>query len=193
MMEAWKLAWSTAGYDPRILTVEVAAQHAEYAQFRGATAAALVDSKTRKPVELIPCYLRYLAMTVVGGGMMVDLDMTPKSLASEMNVELENNNPPNNKFTVHCNIVTPDPKVDWVQQVETQNGLPCAAVASASEWYRIGKLAGWVASQRQFEPVWTDAHSLQFLTATGEVNMVKGEVAQSWRTRGWDRCHFRYV
>lgn len=189
MIRAWEQSWKTAGYDPRVLTTADAAQHPEYAQYKLAMEATLATSSVRKPQELIPCYLRYLAMNVVGGGMMVDLDMTPKFIASESNVT--HSTP--EKFTVHCNFDTPDPKADWVKQVETQNGLPCAAIAGADEWYRIGKLMGWVAQVNFDQPVWTDAHSLQFMTATGEVKMEKDEVAQSWRPRGWDRCHFRYV
>lgn len=189
MMKKWKGAWENAGYNARVLTVDDAAQHPEYGQYRDAINAVLATSNVWKPQELVPCYLRYLAMAVVGGGMMVDLDMTPKTIASESNVVQSDAD----RFTVHCNFDTPDPKLDWVKQVETQNGLPCAAMASADEWYRIGKLMGWVASENLAETVWTDAHALQFMTATGDVKMVKDEVAQSWRTSGWDRCHFRQV
>lgn len=189
LIEKWKSAWERAGYNPKVLDTETAAQHPEYRQYKSAIDSVLATSSVSKPKDLVPCYLRYLAMTVVGGGMMVDLDMTPKSVASESNAIQDIPD----KFTLYCNFDTADPKADWVKQVETQSGLPCAAMAGADEWYRIGKLMGWVAQTNFDQSVWTDAHALQFMKATGDVKMQKKEVAQSWRTSGWDRCHFRYV
>ena len=187
LIKSWRQSWQLAGYNPRVLTVEDAAQHSQFGQYSGAIDAILATSSVHKPGELKSCYLRYLAMNVVGGGMMVDLDTHPKNLAMEANVTIPD------KLTSYCNFDTPDPKDNWVKQVETQNGLPCAVVASSAEWLRVGKLMGWVAKLHMDQRVWTDAHALQFLANYDEVNFVKQEVAQSWRTSGWDRCHVRYV
>jgi hypothetical protein len=187
LMQAWTHAWQSSGYNARVLTIDDAVQHPEYVAFSDDIDAILTASSVYRPEELKACYLRYLAMSVAGGGMMVDLDMTPKNLATATNTTVPD------KFTMYCNFETPNPKMDWIKQVETQSGLPCAAVAPSGEWLRVGKLMGWVAKQHLDQRVWTDAHALQFLTNYDEISLEKREMAQSWRTSGWDRCHLRYV
>ena len=188
MIERWKAAWSAQGYNPIVLEVSEAEQHPEFNQYSQAITSLIANADRHWDPDLRDCYFRYLAMAAQGGGLMVDLDTTPRAHASTYS----NTKP--DKFTFQCGMAnTPDPQQDWLRQVETQNGLPCVAMGSAAEWERVAKVLGWVSGHHDNIKVWTDMQSLMFLERYDDVTMNKIERAKSWRTRGYDKCYFRYV
>ena len=187
MIDRWKQAWSAEGFEPTVLTIQDAEQHPEFQDYAQAIDYVIAHADRRWDPELRDCYFRFLAMSAAGGGIMVDLDMTPKQ-----NVTIEDSLM-HNKFALHCGFDAPDPKEDWVHQLNTQNGLPCMAMGSAAEWLRVGKVLGWVTKHHDNHKLWTDMHSLMFLERYQDIDFLETERAQSWRTSGWDKCYFRYV
>lgn len=188
-MQQWKETWSNSGYDPYILGVEDAMNSPGYASFNAALDT-ILDSNIPRQAEMRTCYLRYLAMASVGGGLMVDLDTTPSTLGSAV--------PQPNNFTLYCQTdtisATNSPtSVDRLLQLERQYGVPCLASGSAKEWLRVGNLTVWVTQQQSRTKDWTDMHSLLRMESLGEAQLVKTQLARSSNRRGWDACMLRYV
>lgn len=72
MIEIWKANWRQHCWEPIVLNVTHAMNHESYESFlANVTRLPTVNSKAYE----ISCYVRYLAMAVVGGGIMVDNDM----------------------------------------------------------------------------------------------------------------------
>ena len=71
IIEAWAKTWSEAGWKPVIIGEAHARRHPRYDEFR-----AKFDSlPTTNPSEYeVACYLRHVAMAVVGGGYLADYD-----------------------------------------------------------------------------------------------------------------------
>ena len=72
LVDAWKETWSDAGWNPVVLNREVAQRHPDYDKFH--------DRFTTYPSPNPPeyefsCYLRWAALSVMGGGYMVDYDV----------------------------------------------------------------------------------------------------------------------
>ncbi|KAJ8037203.1 hypothetical protein HOLleu_17959 [Holothuria leucospilota] len=76
-LAAWRMAWSSAGWTPVVLTEQHAMQHPKYDEFRKK----FWDLPTinNKGYELA-CFLRHVAMAAVGGGWMADYDVLPLRL-----------------------------------------------------------------------------------------------------------------
>lgn len=188
-MKQWTETWSNSGYDPYILGVEHAMNSPGYASFNAALDT-ILDSNIPRQAEMRTCYMRYLAMASVGGGLMVDLDTTPTTLGSVV--------PQPNNFTLYCQTDTisatnSTTSVDRLLQLERQYGVPCLASGSAQEWLRVGNLTVWATQQQSNKKDWTDMHSLLRMTSLGEAQLVKTQLVRSSKRRGWDACMLRYV
>ena len=73
LLEVWKKAWSDAGWEPVVLTLEDARKHPDYRRFIEAFEAAEFRLKDYDRM----CFLRWLAMASSGGGWMSDYDTLP--------------------------------------------------------------------------------------------------------------------
>jgi hypothetical protein len=191
LIASWKAVWRAYGYDPHVLGLEDAQSNPNFLDFDQSLDVVL-DLKYPRDAARRPCYLRYLAMAMqAGGGMMVDLDTTPANIAAT----LQKNSP--EKFTLYCQVDSP-PEVgtqDWLRKMEYQSGLPCAAVGTAAEWMRVGKLALWTMQYTiTFRGAsWTDMHSLGRLSAWNELDLVQEQLVRSAKPKSWDTCMFRTV
>mmetsp|Transcript_2872 Transcript_2872/g.4311 ORF Transcript_2872/g.4311 Transcript_2872/m.4311 type:complete len:151 (+) Transcript_2872:604-1056(+) len=140
------------------------------------------------------CYFRYLAMSVKGGGIMVDLDTFPGadlSLISSSGTSLVPK-----EFTIYC----PTEASQSEQWLPTrQAGIACAVGSQQpDDWTHVAKLALWMTQMKASERQWTDFHSLLALhSGTPEeqaVKLVKNlEVNQGSSKPAWDTCVFRTV
>jgi hypothetical protein len=74
LLDFWKASWEREGWTPVVLDRSHAEQHANYSEF-------LERYKNlpsvNPPGYELACYLRWLAMAVVGGGWMSDSDVIP--------------------------------------------------------------------------------------------------------------------
>ena len=77
VIERWANSWAKAGYDPVVLNRSHAEQHPRYSELLPIFKA----YPTINPSEYeLACYLRWLALEVVGGGLMSDYDVINVSL-----------------------------------------------------------------------------------------------------------------
>lgn len=77
IIDLWRDRWSRAGFNPVVLGPEIAQQHPRYAE--------LVERINKLPTINDPtyealCYIRWLALEVVGGGVMADSDVLPNGI-----------------------------------------------------------------------------------------------------------------
>lgn len=82
LVEYWVSHWKSKGWEPVVLTIEDAKKHAYFPEYYQQ----IKKVKTTNPLEYeIACFLRHLAMSMVGGGLMTDtdvfnLDLNPEDL-----------------------------------------------------------------------------------------------------------------
>ena len=77
VLERWTNSWAKAGYDPVVLDSSHAEKHPRYSELLPIFRA----YPTINPAEYeLACYLRWLALDVVGGGLMSDYDVMNVSL-----------------------------------------------------------------------------------------------------------------
>lgn len=77
VIERWANSWAKAGYDPVVLNRSHAEQHPRYSELLQIFKA----YPTINPSEYeLACYLRWLALDAVGGGLMSDYDVMNVSL-----------------------------------------------------------------------------------------------------------------
>lgn len=119
MLATWSNAWSEAGWDPRILTLEDAKKHPEFEKY-SAPIMEITD-----PTAFIygnsynyMCLMRWLAMAAQNkDGWMSDYDTFPLSVKAKDGLDL----PHKGRFTVYARYV------------------PCLMSGSAKEWNRMAK------------------------------------------------------
>ena len=112
-LEVWRDVWAKAGWDPVVLSQKDAERHPRYDE--------MVRRFSEYPTVNAPgyelaCYLRYLAMAVVGGGFMTDYDV--------INVN-----------------VPPPPTCDWLPNdgafTTHEKFVPSVATGTAAEFDRV--------------------------------------------------------
>ena len=112
-LEVWRDVWAKAGWDPVVLSQKDAERHPRYDE--------MVRRFSEYPTVNVPgyelaCYLRYLAMAVVGGGFMTDYDV--------INVN-----------------VPPPPTCDWLPNdgafTTHEKFVPSVATGTAAEFDRV--------------------------------------------------------
>ena len=112
----WKAAWEAAGFDARYLTLEDAVQHADFEPYSKAMGEILPYGNRNTKMK----YFRYLAMNVVGGGLLSDVDVFPLWPQEHMKLS---NSVLHGQFTVRCGSV--------------KQASGCLMSGSAEEWNRI--------------------------------------------------------
>lgn len=77
VLERWSKSWGKAGFSPVVLGVSHAKKHPRYEELK-----ALFKSypTVNYPEYELACYLRWLALAVVGGGVMCDYDVMNVSM-----------------------------------------------------------------------------------------------------------------
>ena len=84
LIDLWRESWSKHGWTPVVLTPEDVKPHPNHAAF--VEAVARLPTVNNRKYELA-CYVRHLAMSMVGGGLLTDYDVmcygfTPQNLTS---------------------------------------------------------------------------------------------------------------
>lgn len=76
----WRRSWARSGFIPMILNSQHAESHPRYAEYRS-----LVEKfpTTNAPGYDLACWLRWLALDVVGGGLMTDHDVICRAFDPE--------------------------------------------------------------------------------------------------------------
>lgn len=115
-VDAWKNIWRAAGWKPVVLSEDHARAHPDYEPMK----ARFSSFPTTNPEGYeVACYLRYLAMAVVGGGFMSDYDVA--------NVN-----------------VPPPPRCDWLpnegRMTSHEDFTPAVLSGSGEEYERVARL-----------------------------------------------------
>eukprot|EP00542_Grammatophora_oceanica_P009039 CAMPEP_0194042814 /NCGR_PEP_ID=MMETSP0009_2-20130614/14554_1 /TAXON_ID=210454 /ORGANISM="Grammatophora oceanica, Strain CCMP 410" /LENGTH=250 /DNA_ID=CAMNT_0038686809 /DNA_START=62 /DNA_END=814 /DNA_ORIENTATION=+ len=118
LLQLWKDEWSKAGWEPRLIGIEEAMRHPQYAQYNS-----ILDGLPNLKVYDRYCFLRWLAMSVVGGGWMSDYDTFP--LHPTLMTDGSSLLPNSGMLTVH--------------EHSKFGGVPDLVSGSAVEFDRVGK------------------------------------------------------
>ena len=98
-LEAWRTSWSAAGWKPMVLTEEHAALHPKYEEYKSH----FLTMPTINSVEYeTGCFLRHVAMAVVGGGTMTDYDVVNVNVPPSPNCDFL---PNDGALTTHENFI----------------------------------------------------------------------------------------
>lgn len=149
LLEAWKTAWHEAGWDPRVISLDEAKQYRGYHSYRKSLRETkLLGNGGRNHEYNEYCFLRYLAMTAVGGGTMADYDLFPLSDAGS-------------------SPAIPTPATFTVYQKTLNKAGPVPALCSgpSTEWERIANAILEV-SQEPSASGWSDMTALMQLHKT---------------------------
>lgn len=136
LLKAWKDEWRRHGWEPRIIGLEEAQQHNDYARLF-----ALLGGLEMKVYDRY-CFLRWLAMSVVGGGWISDYDTFPLHT-------FDGSLPNEGKLTVH--------------EYSKNGGVPDMVSGSAVEFDRMAKLLIEDAVHHKSEMFWSDMLALHDL------------------------------
>ena len=83
-VEVWRQSWAEAGWTPVVLREADAAKHARYEEYK----ARFIAMPTTNDVNYeAACYLRHVAMVVVGGGTLTDVDVVNVNLPPSPNCD----------------------------------------------------------------------------------------------------------
>merc|ERR1711933_233218 len=114
LLSVWKEAWSNAGFQPIVLSLQDAKRHPRYKYILPMLDG--IQFKDGKDKFNFVCFLRWVAMSNSGGGWMADYDTFPLNIKPSFTL------PNEGKFTVHA------------------GHLPTLLSGTASEWNRMAKL-----------------------------------------------------
>jgi len=129
LVQAWQESWEAAGFETRILNIDDVMKHDRYDEIR-----AFLDNEAFGEYDEL-CFLRWYAMSAVGGGWMSDYDVVPlKSLV------------PNDYFTAPEELSEGD--MDGNNGIPLPNNgyftvyswqVPSLMSGSANEWERLAQ------------------------------------------------------
>eukprot|EP00549_Striatella_unipunctata_P001312 CAMPEP_0118686640 /NCGR_PEP_ID=MMETSP0800-20121206/7928_1 /TAXON_ID=210618 ORGANISM="Striatella unipunctata, Strain CCMP2910" /NCGR_SAMPLE_ID=MMETSP0800 /ASSEMBLY_ACC=CAM_ASM_000638 /LENGTH=547 /DNA_ID=CAMNT_0006583713 /DNA_START=54 /DNA_END=1698 /DNA_ORIENTATION=+ len=147
LLDNWKSAWSSAGFEPQVLTLQDAERHPRYEEFMEIMSGiTLIGDGTPEGRYNELCFLRWLAMASVGGGMMSDYDVFPVKDAINIRSILGDGS----------SFITLD-------LVPGYGGMPCLMFGSQDEWLRMSfAILNYAANNKVTNPHggWSDMYSL---------------------------------
>lgn len=141
LLNAWSDAWSEAGWEPRVISLEDAMTHPEYENID------MILSQDHMPFGFYDklCFMRWLAMAAVGGGWMSDYDTFP--LTKNPFAGDGENLPNDGRFTLY-------------DKIQRAGAVPSLASGSKIEYERIMDLL--LKNTLQYglkEKFWTDMYA----------------------------------
>lgn len=162
MRAVWEDVWHEAGWEPKVLSLKDARSHPDYVRFERTLRDVPLGEK---PAFDRMNYLRYLAMSAVGGGFMSDIDVYPLwplddergdggrfqyAMADMLQTSLDDATidlPFNGKFSLLCG----------GQGAE----VPCLMSGSASQWNLVANVLLENGGRHVLSEHWSDMHALQ--------------------------------
>jgi hypothetical protein len=142
LLEVWSSSWAEAGYQPVLLSLSHAQKHEHYEPYVYALSKVqLLGAGGRNQEYNEYCFLRYLAMATVGGGLLSDYDVMPLT----GNQPLQ---PLDDRFTV------------YQKTLNKAGAVPSLASGRASEWDRMANLILQISQTPPPEGGWSDMLAL---------------------------------
>jgi len=145
----WTAEWNLAGWDTVVLNLDHAKLHPRFHEFQKALEKVPLEGKSGKNRaynEL--CYLRWLAVAIMGGGWMSDYDLFPL---------------PSKSLSIKSMMLPNDGKFTVYSTVEGGGGIPCLMSGSAEEWNRLAGALLNNAIQHTDTVLWSDMFALMDL------------------------------
>jgi len=142
LLEVWKDEWEKAGFEPKVLKLEDAKRHPYYEQMEMVVSSIFNEKYNQM------CYYRWLAMAVVGGGWMCDIDTLPLRFPIDEGNHLSNEG----NFT------------------SFEDHVPSLMSGTAREWTRVAELLV-TAIPRIPDEMKSDMHAFQLLKSEGNHNI----------------------
>jgi len=137
LVEVWKEAWSNAGFAPIVLSLQDVKRHPKYKYFLSI----LDRDHFQDGIDKINyfCLLRWIAMSVSGGGWLADYDIFPINIKPSLTLPNDGN------FTGHSGL------------------LPALLSGSAAEWNRMSKLIFTIYERKIAQKIsfWSDFLSMK--------------------------------
>jgi hypothetical protein len=153
LIQAWAKSWQQVGWDPRVLDLNVARQHPEFATFESYLAG-------RTKLERL-CYYRYLAMGMAGGGWLSDFDIFPLDRVRWDGTGDPSFLPNQGSLTIH--------------ESSKRGGIPSLVSGNSNEWFRLAKEQAESSKAHTSESGWTDRRALEDLYKKSGGNAYKVE------------------
>ena len=144
LLKVWKSSWSDAGFHPVVLALHHAQQHPYYQQYVDTlSSVTLLGAGGRNQEYNEYCFLRYIAMVTVGGGLLCDYDVMPL-IGNQPMQPIDDEN----RFTV------------FQRTLNKAGAVPSLASGKASEWDRMAMLILQIAQTPPPEGGWSDMVAL---------------------------------
>jgi hypothetical protein len=158
----WRQNWEKAGYTPIVLNEHHARQHPAYEQFNARIKE--LPTINRGSYETA-CYLRYLAMAVMGGGLMTDADVM-----------------------VYSDI--PERKGDPAKLVSLQGHIPCCVYGNRYAYDQVVKqMLEYQVSEKDIEENSRQPHvSDMYMFYRGGIAYTSKHVVKSYGDEGWEQA-----
>jgi len=132
ILEVWKEAWSSAGWEPFVLSNDDAMRHPIFQELK----VQFQEAEFKLSRSNYACYLRWFAMAASGGGWMSDYDVLPLNMPPSFEL------PNDGQFTGY------------------ERHVPCLLSGSAKEWDRMSNLV--INSFRNHpNEFWSDMYALK--------------------------------
>lgn len=158
LLNLWRQRWLANGWTPEILSEREARKHPDFAAL--ATDLAALPTVNAPGYELA-CYLRWLAMAVVGGGWMSDADVMPYGFFPQT---------PEQRLTV------------W-----SGGACPCLVSGSASEYDRMARrFAAWQPTERCRHNGHLHCSDQNILDQLPAEEFERRKLVEEFSTPGWE-------
>jgi hypothetical protein len=145
LIQAWAASWTEIGWEPRVLTIAVAAQHKMFAEYDKL----LMGLPFRHFDKL--CFYRWISMVVVKGGWMSDYDTFPLE-----RVRWSTNAGGDPRFLPNDGALT-------VHELSKKGGVPSLVSGNGDEWFRLAVAQVDNASDHKGVTHWSDMKAMQDL------------------------------
>lgn len=165
LIDLWREAWSKHGWNPVVLSPESAERHPRYSEFVKAVSRL---PTVNNPKYELACYVRHLAMSVIGGGLLTDYDVMCYGFTPQAMVAIES------RYAEKDFICTLHPR-----------GVPCAIFGRQPgyEWF-CSRMMSWPPGQHrivQGRPHMSDMSFCRLLKLREEAVCI-GYLAEGWET-----------
>lgn len=170
----WRRRWSDIDIEPVVLNEHIARQHPFFAEFNDVVSR--LPSNNPAAYERA-CWLRWLALAVVGGGWMSDFDVMPAAGVDCWNtLTFRQKEPPRSKI-----VVFQTPCCPALVHADERAALAFCEQAAT------GKFGN---RPQEDKPHWSDQYALEDLVMAGVDWVEARDIVKLYTDEGWEKAPF---